>query len=138
MNRQDFIRTTSAFAFGFQFMPRLVLGAGQSETHLPTNTWKLGRPIVTYWAGPGYPGGSPLDDKAAVQLVEGGWNVVWCSEKELDVAHRHGLRGLLTDPLLSPGSLSDSKELDALIRRVKGHPALYAYHLIDEPSATSI
>jgi hypothetical protein len=135
MNRQDFIRTTSAFAFGFQLMPRLVLGAGASAASPSANTWKLGRPIVTYWAGPGYPGGSPLDDKAAVQLTEGGWNVVWCGEKELDVAHRHGLRGLLTDPLLSLGSLADSKELDALIRRVKDHPALYAYHLIDEPSA---
>jgi len=51
------------------------------------------------------------------------------------VAHRHGLRGLLTDPLLSPDALADPKALDALLSRVKGHPALYAFHLIDEPSA---
>lgn len=135
MKRQDFIRTTTTAAFGFQFVPRLVLGDGANTPPSPPTTWKLGRPIVTYWAGPGFPGGSALDDKAAVQLAEGGWNVVWCGERELDVAQRHGLRGLLTDPLLSPGSLADSKELDSLIRRVKDHPALYAYHLIDEPSA---
>jgi hypothetical protein len=134
MKRQDFIKTTAAAAFGLQFIPRRGLGA-ELTAAAPAGGWKLGPPIVTYWAGPGYPGGAALDDKAAAQLVDGGWNVAWCREQELAVAHRHGLRGLLTDPLLSPGSLADPKALDALIRRVKGHPALYAYHLIDEPSA---
>lgn len=107
-----------------------------------TSEWKVGAPIVNYWAGPGYPGGSALDDAAAKQLKEGGWNVVWCNEKELDVAQRHGLRGLLTDPLLSSAAhnndLDDPQKrevLDAFINRVKKHPALYAYHLRDEPSA---
>jgi len=100
--------------------------------------WTVGTPIVTYWAGPGFPGGGPLDDAAAKQLVEGGWNLVWCHEGELDTAHRHGLRGLLTDPLLAPESLDDPEKrlkLDALIGRVSGHPGMYAYHLTDEPSA---
>jgi hypothetical protein len=73
-------------------------------------------------------------------MVEGGFNLVWCgSEKELDVAHRHGLRGQLTDGLLTPASLDDPKrreQLDALIARVSKHPALYAYYLIDEPNAS--
>ena len=101
----------------------------------PGTDWKTGAPIVNYWAGPGFPGGGALDDKAATQLVEGGWNVAWCSEKELDVAQRHGLRALLTDPLLSPASLENPAELNALLARVKGHPAMYAYHLVDEPGA---
>jgi hypothetical protein len=96
-----------------------------------TKTWQVGAPIVTYWCGPS------LTDAAATQMAEGGFNLVWCSEKELDVAQRHGLRGQLTDGLLSPVSLDNPdlrQRLDALIERVRQHPALYAYHIIDEPS----
>lgn len=94
--------------------------------------WQVGTPIVTYWCGPS------LTDAVARQMAEGGWNLVWCSEKELDTAHRHGLRGQLTDPLLTPDALDDPAkrtQLDALIARVRSHPALYAYFLRDEPSA---
>jgi len=95
-------------------------------------SWQVGTPIATYWAGPA------LTDAVAQQMAEGGFNLVWCgSEKELDVAHRHGLRGQLTDGLLTPAALDDPKrraQLDALIARVSKHPALYAYHLLDEPS----
>ncbi|RPJ20928.1 MAG: hypothetical protein EHM35_18880 [Planctomycetaceae bacterium] len=97
-------------------------------------SWQVGAPIVTYWCGPS------LTDAVAQQMAEGGFNLVWCgSEKELDVAHRHGLRGQLTDGLLTPASLDvpqRREQLDALIARVSRHPALYAYHLIDEPSAS--
>jgi len=97
-------------------------------------SWQVGTPIVTYWCGPS------LTDAVAQQMAEGGFNLVWCgSEKELDVAHRHGLRGQLTDGLFTPASLDDPKrreQLDALIARVSKHPALYAYHLIDEPNAS--
>src|SRR5262249_38140837 len=95
--------------------------------------WKMGTPIVTYWAGP------QMTDAAAQQLVDGGWNVVWCRENELDVAQRHGLRAQLTDPLLSPASLDDPTRraaLDALIGRVRKHPALYCYFLEDEPNTS--
>ena len=94
--------------------------------------WKVGTPIVTYWAGPA------ITDAVARQMAEGGWNVVWCSEKELDVARRHGLRAQLRDGLLSPKSLDDParrEELDALIDRVRDHPSLYCYYITDEPSA---
>jgi hypothetical protein len=97
-------------------------------------SWQVGTPIVTYWAGPS------LTDAVAQQMAEGGFNLVWCgSEKELDVAHRHGLRGQLTDGLLTPSSLDEPKrreQLDALLARVSTHPALYAYHLVDEPNAS--
>lgn len=97
-------------------------------------SWRIGTPIATYWAGPA------LTDAVAQQMVEGGFNLVWCgSETELDVAHRHGLRGQLTNGLLAPASLDDPdrrEQLDALIARVRRHPALYSYHLIDEPSAS--
>jgi len=96
--------------------------------------WQVGAPIVTYWCGPS------LTDAVAQQMAEGGFNLVWCgSETELDIAHRHGLRGQLTDGLLTAASLDDPnrrEQLDALIARVSKHPALYSYHLIDEPNAS--
>ncbi len=97
-------------------------------------SWQVGMPIVTYWCGP------PLTDAVAQQMADGGFNLVWCgSEKELDAAQRHGLRGQFSDGLLTPASLDDPKrreQLDALIARVSKHPALYAYYIIDEPNAS--
>ncbi len=93
--------------------------------------WQVGTPIVTYWCGPS------LTDVVAQQMKEGGFNLVWCTEKELDVAQQHGLRAQLTDGLLSPATLDNPEQrakLDALIERVRRHPALYAYHILDEPS----
>jgi hypothetical protein len=98
------------------------------------SVWKVGQPIVTYWAGP------PMTDAAASQMAEGGWNLVWCGEKDLDLVHRHGLRAQLQDPLLAPASLENPvqlEKLDALLARVRRHPALYAYFITDEPNATN-
>src|SRR5215468_7101263 len=61
---------------------------GASTTTEPAS-WAIGKPIVTYWAGP------PMTDATATQMAEGGWNLVWCTEKELGVAQRHGLRAQL-------------------------------------------
>jgi len=98
----------------------------------PGRAWEVGTPIVTYWAGPA------MSDKVAQQMAEGGFNVVWCAEKDLDVVKRHGLRGQLHDGLLSPASLDNPAQrakLDALVDRVRSHPALYCYFITDEPSA---
>ncbi len=81
-----------------------------------------------------------MTDQTATQMAEGGWNGVWCQEKELDVAARHGLRAQLYDGLLSPASLENPEQrarLDALVARVKVHPALYCYFITDEPNATN-
>ena len=89
---------------------------------------------MTYWAGP------PMTDQTAQQMAEGGWNVVWCRENELDTAERHGLRAQLQDGLLAPASLetpAQKERLDALIERARVHPALYSYFITDEPNATN-
>ena len=81
-----------------------------------------------------------MTDATAAQMAEGGFNLVWCQEKELDVAQRHGLRAQLTDSLLSPAALDDPaqrEKLDALIARVRRHPALYDYFITDEPNAAN-
>jgi len=107
-----------------------VLNAAEGE---PTKiaTWQVGTPIVTYWAGPA------LNDATAIQMAEGGFNLVWCGENDLGTAQRHGLRALLQDPLLAPTALDDAaqrEKLDALIARVRTQPALYAYFITDEPA----
>ncbi len=112
-------------------IPGFLLIPGEAADN---GAWRVGTPIVTYWAGPA------MTDRTAVQMAEGGWNVVWCQEKELEVAHRHGLRAQLNDPLLTPLSLDNPArhaELEALIRRVKQHPALYSYFITDEPNTTN-
>ena len=79
-----------------------------------------------------------MTDKVAQQMADGGWNLVWCTEKELDVAQRHHLRGQLQDGLLSPQVLDNPAQrakLDALVARVRTHPAMYCYFVRDEPTA---
>jgi hypothetical protein len=98
-----------AFALGwFCFSGSAVAG------NVATNArpWQVGTPIVTYWAGPA------MTDATAIQMKEGGWNLVWCKESELDTVQRHGLRGQLTDPLLAPESLSDPAKKEQLKARM--------------------
>ncbi len=81
-----------------------------------------------------------MSDAVARQMSQGGWNLVWCVEKDLDIALKAGLRAQLQDPLLAPASLDDpvkKQQLDLLIERVRTHPALYSYFITDEPNASA-
>ena len=98
--------------------------------------WTLGAPIVTYWAGPADM--MPLDDRAAAQIAAGGWNLGWARNvTDLDIYRRHGLRALLVIGVPDLDSPAAAKALDATIEQVRHHPALYAYHLVDEPGASA-
>lgn len=82
--------------------PAIIIGLILLQFGLFAAEWKLGTPIVTYWAGPGFPGETKMTDIAARQMAEGGWNLVWCSsKKDLDIVHRNGLRGLFFSNMLS-------------------------------------
>lgn len=133
-SRRAFLGATAATALGVQASQS---GAAESSQR---RGWTLGKPIVTYWAGPGFPSGNAaLTDADALQLRDGGWNFVWTNEQTLPIVERHGVRGLLTDPLLTPKSLEDAKKREALlafVKRVRGQRGLYAYFLNDEPSAS--
>jgi hypothetical protein len=98
-----------------------------------STAWRLGEPIVTYWAGPG--SHNVLDDTACAQLAAGGWNLAWTESAEmLDTAHRHGLRALHS---IGPRDLDDPKWrqwVDQRIAEARNHPAMYAYYLQDEPT----
>ncbi len=98
--------------------------------------WKIGTPIVTYWAGPGGGDFMALDDRSAAQLTAGGWNLAWASTTEdLDTCRRHGLRAMLMVRTPNVDDPEQAKKLDTLIAKVKDHPALYAYYIVDEPGA---
>jgi len=103
--------------------------------------WTIGDPIVTYWAGPGYDGMVPLTDAVARQMVELGINLVWTgTAAEVDLAGRHGLRALYQNrSILLPKYLDDPalrSQIDVTVKELRGKPALYAYHIVDEPPAT--
>lgn len=130
--------TTPATHFGVVAVDRIAITPGApaaAEVAASRQAWELGKPIVTYWAGP------RMTDAVAKQMADGGWNLVWCkSAWELDTIQKHGLRGIVSSRLFNPDNL-DSPEtkarLDAFIDSVKNHPALYAYHVKDEPGASA-
>ena len=108
--------------------------AAPAATHKTTSTWTLGPPIVTYWAGPGTT--MPVDDAAAARLQAGGWNLGWAAKPEdLDILYRHGLRAMLVIGVPNITDPAQATSLQSLIERVRAHPALYAYYLVDEPGA---
>ncbi len=78
----------------------------------------------------------PLNDRSAAQLQAGGWNLGWARTiDDLEIYHRHGLRAKLVIGTPDTDDPIQAKKLAETIGQVKDHPALYAYHLIDEPSA---
>jgi hypothetical protein len=115
----------------------LALASSTSRAPGPeSKPWRIGNPIVSYYAGP------PMTDAVAKQMAEGGWNVVCCSAaaENLDVLHKYGLRAQIWETnIVNPEALDDpaaKAKLDALIDRLKTHPAMYQYFIVDEPSAS--
>ena len=96
--------------------------------------WKLGTPIVTYWAGPGT--FMPVNQRTVEQLAAGGWNVGWAKNVEdLDLYHRCGIRAMFIINTPNVDDPAQAKALDATIEAVRNHPGMYAYYLVDEPGA---
>ena len=94
--------------------------------------WTQKQFIVTFWCSP------PATDEALGRVAAEGFNLTETPADGLDVAARHGLRAMLQSPLLRPETLDDPAkrtQLDALIERVKRHPAMEAYYIVDEPGA---
>lgn len=92
----------------------------------------FGQPITTYWSAP------EINDSSVRIMKEGGFNLIWGKEKDLDITRKYGLKMMLFSDLLRPETLDDPQkliELNKLIDRVKKHPAMYFYFIVDEPSA---
>ena len=97
-----------------------------------TGPWTQKQFIVTFWCSP------PATDEALARVAAEGFNLTQTPPEGLDVAARHHLRAMLQSPLLRPEVLDDPAkraQLDALIERVKNHPAMEAYYICDEPGA---
>lgn len=73
--------------------------------------------VIYLW---GTPGVDDLEAKAKA-LAEAGFTVVDWDAGELDILERYGLRAMVKDP---------SEET---VRAISSHPALWGYHLADEP-----
>ena len=105
-------------------------GSGQASQN--ARPWAQKEFIITFWFSP------PATDEALARVVAEGFNLTGTSEAGLDAVARHRLRAMLIDNLIKPEVLDDPakrQQLDALIDRVKNHPALEAYFLDDEPGA---
>jgi hypothetical protein len=114
----------------------LLLGnAGQAvrgESPATDGRWTQKQFIITFWCPP------PATDEALARVAAEGFNLTWTPPEGLDLAAKHNLRAMLQSSLLQPEVLDNAAkraELDALIQRVKNHPALEAYFLTDEPGA---
>ncbi len=128
------MKSCIALIFALILSAALFVHARQNPAPAQPAAWKVGTPIVTYYAGP------PMSEPVAQQMADGGFNTVWGSEADLDLLQRRGLRGMLHHGLLTPATLDSPeklKQLDELIARVSKHPAFYSYYIIDEPSAAS-
>ncbi len=98
----------------------------------PSDHWQQKQFLISFWCAP------PATDEHLARVAAEGYNLTWVPIEGLDVAQRHGLRAMLTSDLLRPETLDDPatrKELDALIEKVKSHPALEVYFITDEPGA---
>ena len=94
--------------------------------------WTQEQFIITFWCPP------PPTDQALAAVVAENYNLTWTPVEGLDMAAKHKLRAMLTSGLLNPAMLDDAAkraQLDALIERVKNHPAMEAYFITDEPGA---
>ena len=98
-----------------------LLGGLTGTPRQALSAWTIGKPIVTYYAGPGRE--IAQTEATATQLANGGWNLVWVNTLlQLNMVQAHGLRAMWT------GTLDDST-----VKAIRNHPALYSYYLGDEP-----
>ncbi|MBN2292030.1 MAG: hypothetical protein JXM70_06365 [Pirellulales bacterium] len=112
----------------------LVAGSLVADAAEPAKNkgWPQKQFIITFWCPP------PATDQALAAVAAEHYNMTWVPVDGLDVAARHKLRAMLTSGLLNPATLDDAAkraQLDALIEKVKKHPALEAYFITDEPGA---
>ena len=110
----------------------LTVAAAFGAMPKPASHWMQKDFLITFWCPP------PATEENLARVAKEGFNLTWVPAEGLEAAARHGLRAMLTSDLLNPATLdADAKraQLDALIARVKNHPALEAYYLTDEPGA---
>ncbi len=81
------------------------------------------------------------DEQTIKDMADCGINMIaFVPEKMLDACARHGMRAILYDARIGPKTFDSDYDGDAaaralpdLIKRVNEHPAVFGYHLRDEP-----
>ena len=92
--------------------------------------FEIGTPIVSYWAGP------PMSEKFAKELADGGWNLAWgLTYHDLDIMHRHNLRGLMWMTL---SMSANPRRVRWYLDSIRRHPAFYGIHCGDEPGGAKM
>jgi hypothetical protein len=107
---------------------------GTEEKTPAPDGWKQKQFLISFWCPP------PATEEALSAVAAEHYNLTWLPAEGLDLAAKHKLRAMLTSDLLNPAVLDDpakKAQLDALIDRVKGHPAMEAYFITDEPGAAA-
>lgn len=98
----------------------------------PVSAWKQDRFLVTFWCPP------PATDENLARVVSEGYNLTWAPADKLDMVGKYKLKAMLQDDLLVPSSLDDpikKAKLEALLDKVKNHPAMECYYIVDEPGS---
>lgn len=83
------------------------------------------------------------DEETLAKMAECGINsVAFVPEKMLDACQKHGMKAILYDPALAGERWDAAFDADRavaalpeLLKRLNHHPAIWGYHLKDEPSA---
>lgn len=90
--------------------------------------------LISYWWGP------PATDEAMARIAAANFTVAVCEggRTSLDLAHKHGLKGMIADSRITArpaGGPEFEGGLDAVVADYSDHPALWGYFITDEPNA---
>jgi hypothetical protein len=98
--------------------------------------------FISHWCGP-----TELTQERFAEVAGANFTVAMLDEgsaeanvKALDLCKTNGIKGLVIDSRTQPKSTRDkdfAENFDAVIKDYAGHPALWGYCVIDEPSAGS-
>ncbi len=88
--------------------------------------------FISYWWG------LDPDESSFKQVADAHFTVAQAGggRKTLDLAQKYGLKVVLEDSRIQPYADDFRTPLDALLAEVADHPALWGYHIIDEPDAS--
>lgn len=94
--------------------------------------------LISYWWAP-----YDLTQEQFAEIAEAGFNVGWFQQQEdqkkiLDLCQANGIKAMISDKRLLGKNVGDpefEKNLDSVIADYSGHPALWGYHVADEPGA---
>lgn len=96
--------------------------------------------FISHWCGP-----IGLTQEVFAEAAEAGFNVAMVGEstvegniKALDLCQANGMKALVGDIRTRPGNdrNTPTDNLDAAIKDYSNHPALWGYHVIDEPHSS--